>query len=137
MRPSEDPELNIEGVGPTLGAAFGDAALAMIALLTGPAAIRLEETIEIDCAASSAERLLVEWLNAVLSEMRARGMVFGAFNIDTDGFQLHATASGEHVSPERRGPAINIEGATLKGLAVSEDPRGEWRVHCTVDFFRT
>lgn len=137
MQPSEDPELNIQGVGPTLGAAFGEAALTMIALVTDPAAIRLEEAIEIDCAASSAEQLLVEWLNAVLSEMAARGMVFGAFNVDTDGFQLHATAIGEHFSQDRHAPAIDIKGATLKGLAVSEDPRGEWRVQCIVDFSRT
>lgn len=136
MRSSKDPELNIEGVGPTLGAAFGEAALSMTALLTDPAAIRLKETIEIDCSATSAERLLVAWLNAVLSEMRARGMVFGAFNVDTDGFQLHATVSGEHVLPERQGAPIGIEGATLKGLAVSEEPRGQWRVSCTVGFFR-
>ncbi len=137
MQLSEDPELNIQGVGPTLGAAFGEAALAMIALVTDPAAVRLEETVEIDCAAPSAEQLLVNWLNAVVSEMAARGMVFGAFNVDTDGFQLHAAASGEHVSQERHAPAIEIKGATLRGLAVSEDPPGEWRAQCIVDFSRT
>jgi tRNA nucleotidyltransferase (CCA-adding enzyme) len=137
MQLSEDPELNIQAEGPTLGAAFGQAALAMIAALTDPAAIRLEETIEIECAAPSAELLLADWLNAVVSEMAARGMVFGAFNVDTDGFQLHATASGEHVSQERHGPAIEIKGATLRDLAVSEDPLGEWRARCIVDFSRT
>ncbi|MGO9172104.1 MAG: archease [Rhodomicrobium sp.] len=137
MQPSEDPELNIEGVGPTLGAAFGQAALAMIAAVADPAAIRLEETIEIECAAPSAELLLADWLNAVVSEMAARGMIFGAFNVDTDGFQLRAAASGEHVSQERHGPAIEIKGATLRGLAVAEDRPGEWRAQCIVDFSRT
>ncbi len=98
MQLSEDPELNVVGVGPTLGAAFAEAAPAMIALLTDPAAIRLQETIEIDCAAPSSERLLAERLNAVLSKMAAREMIFRAFNVETDGFQLPAAASGEHAA---------------------------------------
>ncbi len=137
MQLSEDPELKVQGVGPTLGAAFAEAALAMIALVSDPAAIRLEEEIEIDCAAPNAEQLLVEWLNAVLAGMAARRMVFGAFNVDTDGFQLHATASGEHVSPEGQAPAIDIKGATLKDLTVGEDPQNGWRVQCILDFSRT
>ena len=36
MRVSEDPDLNIQGVGPTLGAAFAEAALAMTAAVTDP-----------------------------------------------------------------------------------------------------
>lgn len=136
MQFSEGPELKIQAEGPTLGAAFAEAALAMIGLVTDPAAIRLEETIEIDCDAPSAEQLLVKWLDAVVYEMKARGMIFGVFKVDTDGFQLHAEASGEHVPQERQGPAIRLKGATLKGLAVSEDLEDEWRVECTVDFDR-
>lgn len=137
MHFSEGPELNIQAEGPTLGAAFAEAALAMIALVADPAAIRLEETIEINCDAPSAEQLLVKWLDAVVSEMNARGMIFGAFKIDTDGFQLNAEASGEHVPQERQVPSIKLKGATLKGLAVSEDLEDEWRVQCVVDFSRT
>ena len=136
MQFSEDPDLSIQGMGPTLGAAFGQAALAMMAAVTDPAAIRLEETIEIECAAPSAELLLVSWLNAVASEMAARGMIFGAFNVDTDGFQLHAIAIGERVSKERHSPNVQIKGATLRGLSVAEDRPGEWRVQCIVDFSR-
>jgi len=136
MRVSEDPDLNIQGVGPTLGAAFAEAALAMTAAVTDPAAIRHEETTEIECAAPSAELLLVNWLNAVASEMAARGMVFGAFNIDTDGFQLRATAIGERVSKEWHALNVKIKEATLRGLAVTEDRPGEWRVQCTVEFAR-
>ena len=131
------PDLNIEGTGPTLGAAFGQAALAMIAAITDPAAVRHEETVEIDCTASSAERLLAGWLNAVIAKMAERGMIFGAFNVDTDGFQLHATAIGERVSPERHAPAIRIKRATERGLAVEEERPGEWRAQCIVNFSRT
>ncbi len=136
MQRLEGPELRIQGVGPTLGSAFAEAALAMTAAIADPAAVKLEKTIEIECIAPSAEQLLVSWLNAVLSEMKGRNMVFGAFKVDTDGFQLHASVTGEKVPPERNGPAIEITGATLKGLSVSEKA-GEWRVECTVVFSRT
>jgi len=116
MQFSGDPELNIEGTDPTLGAAFGQAALAMMAAITDPAAVRHEETVEIDCTASSAELLLADWLNAVISKITEHGMVFGAFNVDTDGFQLHATAIGEHVSQERHAPAIQIKGGTRTAM---------------------
>ncbi len=109
----------------------------MMAAITDPAAVRHEETVEIDCTASSAELLLADWLNAVISKMAEHGMVFGAFNVDTDGFQLHATAIGENISQERHAPAIQIKGATLKGLAVTEDPPGKWRAQCIVNFSRT
>jgi tRNA nucleotidyltransferase (CCA-adding enzyme) len=136
MQFREDPVLNIQGVGPTLGAAFAEAALAMMAAVTDPAAVKHEETVEIECAAPSAELLLVNWLNAVAFEMAARSMVFGAFNVDTDGFQLRATAIGERVSKERHAPNVEIKGATLRELAVAEDRPGEWRVQCTVEFAR-
>jgi SHS2 domain-containing protein len=48
MQFPQGSELNVQGVGPTLGAVFAEAALAMIALLSDLAAIRLEETIEIE-----------------------------------------------------------------------------------------
>ncbi len=116
-----------------MGAAFEQAALAMTAVMTDPATVRLEETIEIDCAAPDAELLLVDWLNAVVYEMATRSMIFGAFKVDTDGFQLHAIAKGEHVSKERHAPAVEIKGATLTELAVNEDRPGEWRAQCVVD----
>jgi len=50
MRLPADSDLNIQGAGPTVGAAFAEAALAMTAAVTDPAAIRHEETIEIECA---------------------------------------------------------------------------------------
>jgi SHS2 domain-containing protein len=128
------PELNVQGVGPTLGAAFAEAALAVIGLVADTAAVRLEETIEIECNARSAERLLAEWLKAVLSEMAARRIVFGAFNVETDGFDLHATARGERISSERRVPLLQIKSARFKDLTAGEDLEGEWRVQCIVDF---
>jgi SHS2 domain-containing protein len=40
MQFREDPVLNIQGVGPTVGAAFAEAALAMMAAVTDPAAVK-------------------------------------------------------------------------------------------------
>ena len=41
MQFSEDPDLSIQGMGPTLGAAFGQAALAMMAAVTRALSLQL------------------------------------------------------------------------------------------------
>jgi SHS2 domain-containing protein len=134
--PSDDVNITIRGEGPTLSAAFAEAALAMTAVITDPAAVRLAEAVEIECMAPDAEHLLANWLNAVVHEMAARGMVFGAYQVDADGFQLRAIARGERLSGKRHAPAVEIKGATLAGLAVAEDRPGEWRAQCVVDIVR-
>jgi hypothetical protein len=65
--------------------------------------------------------------------MAARGMVFGAFNVDLPtSRQRHWRARLE----ERHIPNVEIKGATLRELAVAEDRPGEWRAQCTVEFAR-
>ena len=80
-----DADIGVRGTGPTLAAAFEQAALAMIAVITDPAKVRLEETVAIECAAPNAELLLLDWLNAIIFEMATRGMIFGSFRVETDG----------------------------------------------------
>ena len=45
---------------------------------------------------------------------------------------LRATAYGEAVDIDRHEPAVEIKGATLTALQVSESPDG-WRAQCVVD----
>ena len=59
-------------------------------------------------------------------------MVFGDFSIDIDGRALRATAYGEAVDIGRHEPAVEIKGATLTALKVSEGPDG-WYAQCVVD----
>jgi tRNA nucleotidyltransferase (CCA-adding enzyme) len=128
-----DADIGVRGIGPTLGVAFEQAALAMMAVMTDPEQVERKETVQIECTAPNADLLLLDWLNAIVFEMATRSMIFGAFTVETDGRKLRGTAIGEPVCQERHAPAAEIKGATLTELTVAEDRPGEWRAQCVVD----
>jgi tRNA nucleotidyltransferase (CCA-adding enzyme) len=107
-------------VGPTLAAAFEQAALAMTAVVTDPAGVAPALAVDIDCEAPDDELLLVDWLNALILEMAARHLLFGRFEVTLDGHRLHATAWGETVDTQRHQPAVEIKGATYTELKVGQ-----------------
>jgi SHS2 domain-containing protein len=84
------------------------------------------------CQAPSDELLLVEWLNALIYEMAVRVMLFADFAVEIEAGELRATAYGEPVDVERHEPAVEIKGATLTALQVTESAGG-WRAQCVVD----
>ena len=93
-----DADAGICGLGPTLAAAFEQAALAMTALITDPAKIELEEAVHIECEAPNTELLLLDWLNAIIFEMVTRDMVFGEFKVSIDdAHRLRGIAKGEAI----------------------------------------
>jgi tRNA nucleotidyltransferase (CCA-adding enzyme) len=126
-------DIGVRGTGPTVAAAFEQAALAMMAVITDPPTVRLKQTVEIICAAPNAELLLLDWLNAIIFEVATRSMIFGAFEVKTDGKQLHGMAHGEPISRERHKPAVEITGATFTELRVIEESPGHWQAQCVVD----
>ncbi|MHB1403523.1 MAG: archease [Thiobacillus sp.] len=125
-------DMGVRGVGPTLAAAFEQAALAMTAVVTDPASVAPAMAVDIDCEAPDNELLLVDWLNALILEMAARHMLFSRFEVSLDGRHLHATAWGEAVDVEKHQPAVEIKGATYTELKVEKD-EGQWLAQCVVD----
>ena len=125
--------MGVRGVGPTLAAAFEQAALAMTAVVTDPASVAPAMAVDIDCEAPDDELLLVDWLNALILEMAARHMLFSRFEVSLDGRHLHATAWGEAVDVEKHQPAVEIKGATYTELKVEKGETGEWLAQCVVD----
>lgn len=125
--------MGVRGFGPTRGAAFEQAALAMTAIVTDPAQVKPEVAVAIRCAAPDDELLLVDWLNALVLEMAARHLLFGRFEAGFDGQRLSATAWGEPVDPARHQPAVEIKGATYTALKVEQRTDGEWMAQCVVD----
>jgi tRNA nucleotidyltransferase (CCA-adding enzyme) len=126
-------DVGIRGFGPTLEAAFEQAAIAMTAVVTDPGAINPEETIEIACQAPNVELLLADWLNAIVYEMATRKMLFGRFSASIRGDSLIGSVSGEPLDIERHAPAAEVKGATLSELEVARDPAGRWHAQCIVD----
>lgn len=126
-------DVGLTGFGPTIEAAYEQAALALTAAITDPESVQTLRDVEISCQAPDRELLLVEWLNALIYEMATRDMLFGRYKVRIDGNRLHATASGETVSRERHQPAVEVKGATYTALAVRQDEDGRWTAACVID----
>jgi len=123
----------VRGIGASREEAFEQAALAMIAAIADPRAIRPEEAVELACEAPDDELLLVEWLNALIYESATRRMLWGRFKVRIEGTRLRATAWGEKTDVARHQPAVEVKGATYTNLSVTQDRRGAWVAQCVVD----
>jgi len=125
-------DIGIRGIGPTKAAAFAQAARAMTAVVTDLETVRAIEPVEARCEAPDDVLLLVDFLNALVYEMAARGMLFARFELDIRDGRLKAMAWGEDVDRRRHRPAVEVKGATLTAGAV-EFRDGHWMAQCVVD----
>ena len=72
----------MRGWGLTKAAAFEQAALALTAVVTDPSRVAERDTVHIVCEADDDELLLAAWLNAVITEMSVRRMLFARFQVE-------------------------------------------------------
>jgi len=126
-------DIGVRGFGSTQGAAFEQAALALTAVVAEPASVRALDRVDFDCEAPDAELLLVHWLNAVITQMALRRMLFASFQVRIHGHRLKAHALGEAVSSSRHGPAVEVKGATVTALRVAHLPGDGWVAQTVVD----
>lgn len=125
-------DVGVRGSGRTRAEAFGNAALALTAVLVDPGAVEARDCVPIRCSAPDDEMLLVDWLNAVVYAMATRHMLFGRFDVRLDDHTLAASAWGEAIDRARHRPAVEVKGATYTGLSVRERDDG-WVAECVVD----
>jgi tRNA nucleotidyltransferase (CCA-adding enzyme) len=125
-------DIGVRGFGPTIEAAFEQAARALTAVVVDPDEVSPTSSVDIACAAPDDEILLVDWLNAVIFEMAARGMVFGGFEVHIEEARLTANARGEPLDRSRHAPAVEVKGATFTELRVAQR-QGNWIAQCVVD----
>ncbi|MGH8632012.1 MAG: archease [Burkholderiales bacterium] len=128
-----EADIGVRGIGATLAAAFEQAALALTAVITDPAAVRPAQRVDLACENAEPEFLFVDWLNTLVYEMAMRRMLFGRFEVRIDGARLDAAGWGEAVEVARHRPAVEVKGATLTELRVAREPSGEWLAQCVVD----
>lgn len=126
-------DIGVRGIGPTKEAAFEQAGLALIAVITEPASVAQMEAVSMTCEAPDEELLLVDWLNALVYEMATRKMLFSRFTVRFNGHSLHAMAWGEPIEVARHQPAVEVKGATYTELSVKQDEQGHWIAQCVVD----
>jgi SHS2 domain-containing protein len=125
-------DIGVEGWGPTLEAAFEQAAFALTAAVTSER-IDPQLVVEVSCEAPDQESLFVEWLDAIIYEMAVRKMLFDRFRVTLSGNELHGWLWGEAIDPARHEPACEPKGATYTELKVHHDDRGTWSARCVVD----
>jgi len=113
------PGIGVRGFGETQAEAFAQAALAMIAAIARPDSINPWETVAIHCRAPGDERLLDEWLNALVREMTERKMLFSRFAVRIDGDLLTAEAVGESVDPARHRLAVDLQRVSARAPRVN------------------
>ena len=118
---AHEADIGVGGEGPTLADAFAQAACAMTAVITD-VEVAAREPVAVRCTAPAPDLLLVDWLNALVYEMATRRMLFGRFDVTTDGQSL-----------ERHRPAVEVKGATYTALAVEPRADGGYRVQCVID----
>jgi SHS2 domain-containing protein len=156
-----DADMGIVGRGTRIEEAFENAAAAVFAMMTDLRQVVSREKVEIEFEEADAELALVIWLNLLLGQARSRALIFGRFHLRRDGSspkvgdrrsgppeevgtssraspegtssgaRWRGAAEGEPWRPElERG--VEVKGATLTGLAVSERD-GIWEARCVVD----
>ena len=130
---SHDADIGVRGFGPTVEAAFEQAARGMTAVITDTDKVLPERRVRIACDGLDPEQLLFDWLNAIVFEMATRRMLFGRFEVSFDGTHLRGAAWGEPVDAERHEPAAEVKGATYTDLKVVRDSAGHWIAQCVVD----
>lgn len=126
-------DVGVRGHGPTWESAFEQAALALTAAICDPAAVSPSERIDLECAADDPEMLLVAWLNAIVYEMSTRRMLFGRYRAHLAQGSLRGEAWGESVDVARHEPAVEVKGATVTELRVTEGAPGHWIAQCVID----
>jgi tRNA nucleotidyltransferase (CCA-adding enzyme) len=128
-----EADMGIRGVGATKEQAFEQAAMALTAVITGPANVELKDKVEIACEAADDEMLLIEWLSSVIFEMDSHKMLFGRFEVHIEQQRLHGLCWGEKVDVEKHSPAVEVKGATYTALSVRQKDDRTWVAQCVVD----
>ncbi len=128
-----EADIGIRGIAPTLEQAFEQAAVAMTAAVTDLDSVSASKVISIYCEAPDTELLLVSWLNELVYEMSAQGVLFNRFEVIIDEDTLSAIAYGEAVDRQKHQPAVEIKGATFTELRVYQQADDSWVAQCVVD----
>lgn len=128
-----EADIGVRGIAPTLAQAFEQAAIAMTAVMTDPELVLASTAVAIRCEEPDIELLFVEWLNELIFQTSARGLLFKRYLVAIDNCKLSATAFGESIDRQKHQLAVEIKGATFTELRVYQPVEGVWVAQCIVD----
>jgi SHS2 domain-containing protein len=128
-----DADIGVMGRGPTIEAAFEQAAAAMFAIMAAesvsPAATH--ETVTATFEESDPELALVTWLNELLTSAQSRALLLTDFRLTRRGDRWTGEGTGVPWPPGAE-VGVEVKGATLTMLSVRETD-GTWEARCVVD----
>ena len=127
-----EADIGIRGFGATIAEAFESAAVALYSVMVNVHRVKPEVRRIVKVSAPDRELLLVEWLNALLSQSDIERMVFSKFEVKINGTSLIGTAWGEMLDRERHQAHVEVKGATYHMLSVQERDNG-YVAQCVVD----
>lgn len=126
-------DVGVRGIGPTLEAAFEQAALALMAVMSDLKTIRPLQPLEVRLEAASNEQLLVDWLSELVYRVAVDQRLFSRFQVRIQNLRLRATAWGETLDVPRHQPAVEVKGISYSQLQVLQRADGGWVAQCVVD----
>ena len=126
-------DVGIRVSGKSLEDIFKNSAVALYSLITNPAQIRSEDSIEVKVYSESMEGLLVGWLNELIFQFDTYSFVGHEVVIDTlNENRIEATIQGERFDPARHDRGLLIKAATYHNLKF-EKKNGLWNVEVVFD----
>ncbi len=111
----------VEVHGRDLNERFENAAYAMFDLITDAGRVKPKGEVKIVLSADAREQLLVDFLQELLYLNDAEDLVFGKFEVNTDGRKLEAMAWGEKFDPKRHEKRAVVKGVTYHKLEFDDE----------------
>ena len=114
---------------PSLEAAFGEAALALVEVITGSALPPVEQQRTLDVEAESREQLLVQFLSRLLVKFDGDGFLPGRVQVSLrSAGSLMATLEGAIWESARDGYGVEVKAISYHDLQVEPGPPAQLRV---------
>jgi len=111
----------IEAHGETLGERFANAAYAMFDQITDVTKIEPLGELKIVLKAENREQLLVDFLQELLFVHDTEDLVFGEFEVKTDGKTLEALVKGEKFDEKKHPKRSVVKGITYHRLEFDDE----------------
>jgi len=113
---------------------FRQAALGVFDLLADRGSAQPKEKIAVELAAQDGPELMVRWLNEIIFQHEAKGLVFAEVEVDSLArWRITGRLWGEVYDPAVHTLGYELKGVTYHQLSLEKTPQGIWRLRVIID----